>query len=93
MKIIHIELLSQTRSKAGDCIGKLRVHGTLGERIELMCRVPMVGRRQDKAVHAALAQDALRQIRRLPEFRRRSLQVAPNAMPRAPMRRIIRLSL
>lgn len=91
MKIICMELLSRERRSDGTIIGELCLHGNGGERIQIQCAIKRQGLMSKRAGNGALALEALRQLRRMPEFRRAPLSVSLHAMPKAPTRRRVRL--
>lgn len=91
MKIVHVELISQNFTSDGYCEGSMCVRGAEGELIHLLSRVKMPLRENRHEVNAMLAQDAIRQVKRMPEYRKGGVKVDKHAMPRLRRRRIIRL--
>ncbi|MDC0738036.1 hypothetical protein N6L24_07080 [Cognatishimia sp. SS12] len=93
MKITRTELLERYFTDDGRCHGKLRLHGDGGESIELACNVPGHLLGGSAALNKALAQDALRQLARMPEFRRAPCPTAADfALPKGRKQRRLRLS-
>jgi len=92
MKVDSIEILRKDITDNGLCHGILCLHGDLGERIQVHCAVPARGLAALNGINAALAREALRQVRRMPECRRSQLEVAERAMPLPTPGRRIRLA-
>jgi hypothetical protein len=68
------------------------MHGDQGERIVIQCNIDAHSAMSRRALNGALAQDALRQLKRMPELRKHTVGVAQRAMPRGPRQRTIRLT-
>ncbi|MGH1464555.1 MAG: hypothetical protein ACRBBQ_04265 [Cognatishimia sp.] len=92
MKVTHVELLERCITPTGRCRGKMCVHGDGGESIRVECDIPYFGIGGMAAINSALAQDAMRQLRRLPEFRRNPPQEAEFAMPKWRKKRVVQIS-
>ncbi len=93
MQVNHVELLEWHLTPEGRCHGKVRMHGDGGETFVLDCDVPCAGNVGRRALNGALAQDAGRQLRQMPEYRKDPPQAAEHAMPQPRKRRRLQLSL
>lgn len=81
MQVTHTELQSWHLTAAGQCRGMILLHGDDGARFQMKCEVPRDKHMGRSALNAALAQEALRQLRSLPEFRSDPPSLAPHAIP------------
>lgn len=91
MQVIRLELVSREILRNGRCFGRVRLIGDGGESILVDCNVPFGGMAR-LSVNGALAQDAMRQLRRMPEFRCDPPELAEFALPAPRKRRVLALS-
>ncbi|MFY0595459.1 MAG: hypothetical protein JXQ85_03405 [Cognatishimia sp.] len=91
MKIIHVELLSQSMLPDRTCTGSVCVHGTAGERVQIQYSISLSKGLSRRHANAAIARDAIRQIKRMPEHRTGKLIIEEHALPQKPPQRVIRL--
>jgi|GEM_PF-3905584 len=91
MKIIHVELLSQSILTNHTCTGSVCVHGSAGERVQIQYSIPFAKGLSRRHANAAIARDAIRQIKRMPEHRTGKLIIEEYAAPQKPLQRVIRL--
>lgn len=91
MIITKVELLARRTLANGVCQGDLRLIGDGNEVFYMRCKLHP----QEMLLNgsnAALASDALRQIKRLPEYRLAEVSVSPIAIPKQRKRRVIALA-
>lgn len=92
MEVTRMELLSRKTRPDGVIEGKVLMHGTLGESIQIQCEVPPSLLASKGRVNGALANEAIRQLGRMPEFRgRTAIAVSRFGMPKTGARRVINL--
>lgn len=89
MKITYVELLRLEHSDGSGCTADICLHGNGGERIQMQCSV---SKPSGPALNGLLAREAVRQLNRMPEFRRQAAAVSERAMPKLKARRVIRLT-
>ena len=82
MKVIRVDLLEREITPDGRCVGKARVCLETGASIILDCTIPYSGVGGMAGLNGSFAREALRQLRRLPEYSEVDLQIAKHAMPR-----------
>ncbi|MEE2944114.1 MAG: hypothetical protein VX444_02970 [Pseudomonadota bacterium] len=92
MKVIHLELLDRRKFGDNKCVGTICLHGKHGERIQVQSTVRLDHVLSHQSVNGILAKEAIRQLRRMPEHRGKSLEVSKHAMPRLREQRVIRLT-
>lgn len=92
MKVTHAELLSWHLTLKGRCLGTVVLHGEAGESVQLKCDVPCDGHVGRRALNAALAHDAMRQLHRMPEYRNMPPETAQYALPQGRKHRLVQLS-
>ena len=81
MQVTHTELQSWHLTANGQCRGMILLHGDDGARFQVQCEVPRTADMGRSALNAALAQEAMRQLCSLPEFRNAPPKLAPHAIP------------
>lgn len=91
MEITHTELLSRKTRADGVVEGKILFHGANGENIQIRCEVRKEWMREIKLVNGALAEDGLRQLRLMPEYRRTRISISEFGLPRPQLNRVITL--
>lgn len=90
MEVKRMELLSKETRPDGVVEGKIRVIGSGGENIQLLCEL----RRERllyRPTNSALAAEAIRQLRRMPEFRRTRITISKFGLPKQQLHRVITL--
>lgn len=91
MEVKRMELLSKETRPDGVVEGKVRVHGTNGESIQILCELRRERLMRMKPINSALAAEALRQLRRMPEYRRTRITISKFGLPRRQLHRVITL--
>lgn len=92
MHVTSVTLLSRKTRPEGRICALLGLNGDRGEHVQILCEVRTDILRSHRAENAALAEDALRQLRRMPEYRLAEVSVAKFAMPQPPQRRALHLA-
>ena len=82
MKVFRVDLLEREITPDNRCVGKVRICLDTGASIVLDCSIPYRGVGGTAGLNGSFAQEALRQLRRLPEYSETELQIAKHAMPR-----------
>lgn len=83
MKVVRVDLLEREITPGGRCKGKARVCLAHGPAVIVDCDMPYSGVGGLHGLNAQFAQEAIRQLRRLPEFAKTPLDIDKHAMPRA----------
>lgn len=92
MKVIHLELLDRQIFGDKECVGTFCLHGEQGERVQVQSTVRLDHVLTHQNLNGVLAKEAIRQLRRMPEHRGKSVEVVKHAMPRLREQRVIRLA-
>ena len=92
MKVIHLELLDRRIFGDNKCVGTFCLHGECGERIQVQSRVRLDRKLPRQSLNGLLSKEAIRQLRRMPEHRGKTVEVTKHAMPRLREQRVIRLA-
>ena len=93
MEVTRMELLSRKTRQDGVIEGKVLMHGTRGESIQIQCIVRPNRIASKARLNGALANEAIRQLGRMPEFRGRNpIAVSRFGMPKTGARRVINLA-
>ena len=80
MKVLRVDLLERSLSEDGRCVGKARVSLEGGEYVIVDCDFEFGGCGQSQ-LNGAFAFEAVRQIKRLPEHIKSSVEFAANSVP------------
>ncbi len=92
MEVKRMELLSKETRSDGVVEGTIRIHGSDGEDIQIVCVLRWKSLITHRSINSALAAEALRQLRRVPEFRRTGITISKFGLPRQQPRRVITLT-
>lgn len=82
MKVVRVDLIEREITASGRCIGKARICLASGENVVVDCDIPFSGVGGLNGLNGFFAQEAVRQLCRLPEFAGVPVEIAKHAMPR-----------
>lgn len=83
MKVVRVDLLEREITPKGRCLGKARVCLSDGTRVVVDCDMAYSGVGGLHGLNRQFAQEAIRQLRRLPDYIDATLEIDKHAMPRA----------
>lgn len=84
MKIIRVDVVEREITKDDRCKGKVRICLAGGKNLLLDCVVPFSGVGGLNGLNGTFAFEAVKQMRRLPEYAKAPIEIEKHVVPAAP---------